>query len=103
MMALHPKDSTTRPACSGAPLRSAVSASRTAIPLNTSNPEGISKVSNLSDLHINVASELSAAGLPPETAAEVSTVIVRFAVDMARTIREVAREHSAGGLAAKVD
>lgn len=60
-------------------------------------------MSNLHDLHINVTSELSAAGLPPETAAEVSTVIVRFAMDMARTIREIAREHVAGGLALKVD
>lgn len=38
-MAMHPKGSTTRSACPGAPLRSAVSASRAAIPLNTSNPK----------------------------------------------------------------
>jgi len=104
-MAMHPKGSTTRPACSGAPPRSVASASRAAIPLNTSKPEGVSKVSNLSELHINgaVARQLADAGLPPETAAEVSNIITTFALSMARTIREIAREHMAGGLALKLD
>lgn len=104
-MAMHPKGSTTRSARSGAPLRRAVSASRPAIPLNTSNTEGVNKVPNLSDLHINaaVARQLADAGLPPETAAEVSNIITTFALSMARAIREIAREHVAGGVALKVD